>query len=83
MSTMKPYDANQQTALDMASARKRTSITVENVRNFLHRESLPRRFYINWLNNSELALDGCDAWERRRKIIDILQNDPVFDKSQR
>ena len=41
MSTMKPYDSNQQTALDMASARNRTSINVENVCNFLHRELLP------------------------------------------
>ena len=41
MSTMKSYDPNQQTALDMAFARNRTSITIENVRNFLHRELLP------------------------------------------
>ena len=39
MSTMKPYDSNQ-TALDMAISRDRTSITVEAVRNFLHRELL-------------------------------------------
>lgn len=37
---MNPYDSNQQTALDMAFARNCTSITVENVRNFLHRELL-------------------------------------------
>lgn len=60
---MKPYDANQQTAMDMAMARSHTSIAVENVRNFLHH--------------------GYDAWERRRKIVDILERDPVFDKSQR
>ena len=45
--SMKPYDSNKQTALDMAFARNRTSITVENVRNFLHRELLYRRFHID------------------------------------
>jgi hypothetical protein len=40
MSTMK-HDSNQQTVLDMAFARNRTTINVEIVRNFLHRELLP------------------------------------------
>ena len=76
---MKPYDSNKQTALDMAFARNRTSIAVENVRNFLHRELLPR--IPHQLVNFDL--DGRDSWERRRKIFDILENDPVFDKSKR
>lgn len=36
---MKPqHDANEQTGLDMARARVKASISVENVRDFLHRE---------------------------------------------
>ena len=80
---MKPYDANEQTALDMTFARNRTSITVGNVRNYLYRELLREDSKYNWLHNSELVLDGRDAWERRRNIIDILRNEPVFNKSQR
>ena len=78
---MKPYDPNRQTALDMTIARNRTSITVENVRNFLHREFLP--YDSTSTTISKMGPDGYDAWERRRKIVDILQGDPVFDRSQR
>lgn len=80
---MKPYDSNQQTALDMAFARNRTSITVENVRNFLHRELFLEDSTSTVELELVILLDGSDSWERRRKIFDILQNDPVFDKSKR
>ena len=59
ISTMKPYDPNQQTALDMDFARNRTSITIENVRNFLHRKSLPE----DSTSTGSITLN-CARWTR-------------------
>lgn len=60
---MAVHDANEQTAIDMAHARQKTSFDVDTVRHYLH--------------------DGPSAWKARQEIVNIVQQDPVFDKSQR
>ncbi|KAJ3503355.1 hypothetical protein NLJ89_g8475 [Agrocybe chaxingu] len=57
------HDTNAQTELDMSNARTASTVSVENVRDFLHH--------------------GRSAWETRRRIVGVLENDPVFDKTRR
>ncbi|CAA7261995.1 unnamed protein product [Cyclocybe aegerita] len=57
------HDTNAQTELDMSNARTASTVSVENVRDFLHH--------------------GRSAWETRRRIVGILENDPIFDKTRR
>ncbi|TFK36086.1 peroxisomal oxidase [Crucibulum laeve] len=60
---MAGHDINAQTGVDMANARRKTSITIKHVRNFLH--------------------GGQEEWTKRQKILEVLERDEVFDKSQR
>ncbi|KAF8147662.1 peroxisomal oxidase [Crassisporium funariophilum] len=57
------HDVNEQTGIDMAAARRSSSVAVESVRDFFH--------------------DGHEEWKTRRKLVDVLRKDPVFDKSKR
>ncbi|KAF9450509.1 peroxisomal oxidase [Macrolepiota fuliginosa MF-IS2] len=57
------HDVNAQTSIDMAGARRNSSVDIYLIRDFLH--------------------NGRAEWEKRKKILDTLGNDPVFDKSQR
>lgn len=70
----------QQTGIDMAKARERTSIDVALVREFLHSNGPA---FINYRLSSIIPLDGADKWNERNSIVSILENDPVFDKSKR
>lgn len=85
MSTQPLHDANEQTGIDMSNARASSTVVVENVRDFLHRKFgscsiLPHIIIIIDLPPS---VDGRDEWLAHSRIVNILQNDPVFDKSQR
>jgi hypothetical protein len=62
------------------NARSQGSVDVALVREFLHSEeflSLP----MGYINDFHPA--GPDEWKEHQEIIDILQNDPAFDKSTR
>lgn len=79
---MAKVDVQQQTGIDMANARARTSIDVSHVRNFLHRE-LHLPVGVNICRTIPHISDGVDGWKRRQRIVSILENDPIFDKSRR
>jgi len=84
MSTQPLHDANEQTGIDMSNARASSTVVVENIRDFLHRKFgscsiLPLIIIVDL----PPSVDGRDEWLARSRIVNILQNDPVFDKSQR
>lgn len=74
-------NAQQQTGIDMADARARTSIDVTHVQSFLHSELL-LPVLAECLNKLHIS-DGRDQWNRRQVIVNIISSDPVFNKSKR
>jgi acyl-CoA oxidase len=74
-------DLNEQTAIDMANARKATSVSVETLRDFLY--SGHSNIQISTESPVQFITDGRDEWEKRQKVVRTLEKDPVFDKSRR
>jgi hypothetical protein len=78
----KAHDVNEQTARDMMAARKATTISVEEARNYLYSKlaALPRN--VGFMNARPFIASAKD-FEARDKIVQVLQNDPTFDKTHR
>jgi acyl-CoA oxidase len=78
---MAKQDLNEQTAIDMANARKSTLVSVENLRDFLHSKHSNELPLSDHFHHSNIG--GRDVWEEKQKIVGILETDPVFNKSRR
>lgn len=73
-------NGDHQDVKDLASAREQSEVEIPRVRNFVYGESPGRLSLFVSDRNYE---GGRDKWEEHSKLVNIMSNDPVFDKLPR
>lgn len=69
---------------DMKAARSQIQFSVDLLREFLHGQSVYPSALIVPLSYSKFDLTGShDEWEKHARLVTVLSQDPVFDKTDR